>query len=254
MDTPESGVQDEEEGAPGKAGQGKEESEFVVGTYKSRDEAERGIREKDETINRLRSERDRAAAALQEKMANALTKLAEGQSGGGGKASADAEAQVEALVAEMAEAFRADEAKGVRKTLEVFNRYLTDVEKAGSDRVEKTRAELREEFNVQMAEMKALLEDRDPEYVPLKDRVSELAKELGVDVRSHRELLVKLAKRDAKTQHPERHELPGGVVGGGGRASDDGSDMSSQELAMLEGFVGKLSDKERAALKRAVKG
>lgn len=249
MDTPDEGVQD---GAPGDAGQGEGQQrsvpEFVVGTYKSREEAERGLREKDETINRLRSERDRAAAHLQEQMAAALTKLADASSRRDTKPD-DTAQRVEALVTDIAEAFRADEAKGARKTLEVLNAYLADVESKGSREVEKTRKELRDEMETKLAEVRTLLADRDPEYVPVKDKVAELAQELGLDARAHREVLVKLARREAKTAHPGRHELPGGVVGAGSRAADEDG-PSVEELAMLEQFVGKLSDKEKAALKR----
>lgn len=45
----------------GTAGEG-----FYVGSYKTREEAEKGLKEKDETISRLQSERDRAYYALQQ--------------------------------------------------------------------------------------------------------------------------------------------------------------------------------------------
>lgn len=61
-----------EDAAGGKAPEGGEQSsgtagsEFYIGSYKSRDDAEKGFREKDETINRLKSDADRAYHVLQQ--------------------------------------------------------------------------------------------------------------------------------------------------------------------------------------------
>ena len=104
----------------------------------------------------------------------------------------------------------------------------------------------------EMAALNAKLEDVDPDFVAVRDRVKELQAEYAKDgVPLDRKTAIAILKRQPAKQ-PARPPIPGGT-GGGFRRGEDGEPATTDEqIAGLEAlpFIGKLSDKEKAALKK----
>jgi len=210
----------------------------------------RRLKEKDAYIAKLMSERDRA---LNEGTRNSqlLEQLVKGQSKGNGDGETDeqaAAARVETLVEEVAAAFREDEAKGARKSLELMSSYAADVERKAKESLDLTKKELSELVASEVAKLRETLEERDPEFVQLADTVNDLAKELGLDPKKDKSMLLKLARREAKSQRPERHELPGGGGGRSGRGGEEAALSSGEESYLTEGLGGKLTKAEKQFL------
>ncbi|MFZ4396799.1 MAG: hypothetical protein ACOYOU_14385 [Kiritimatiellia bacterium] len=220
----------------------------------------RQVREKDAFIAKLQSERDKArneaerTKSADEKLAAAMERLAEATGGARAKdgSDADASARVNALIEDVAAAMREDEVKGTRKLVELMSGYAADVERKSSGELAKAKQELLDAFGAKEAELREMIAERDPEYVSAKDRVAQLAEELGIDPKRERSLLLKLVKREMKTSHPGREELPGGV---GERGRSVGAErgnavaLSEQDYADIEAMSGvKLTDSEKRTL------
>jgi len=208
--------------------------------------------EKDKYLNKLQAERDRL---LQESTRNSqlLEQLVAGQTAGAGdKSEADdraaQEAKVESLVEEVAAAFREDESKGARKSLELMSSYAADVERRAKENLDLTKKEMAELVAAEVAKLRETLEERDPEFVQLADTVNDLARELGMDPRKDKAVLLKLARREVKSQRPERHELPGSGGGRSGRASADMTLGAGDEEYLTQGLGGKLTKAEKQFL------
>jgi hypothetical protein len=246
----------DEADTPAEAGVGETAVEDGGGTAAETLDAKtaRRLAEKDAYIAKLQSERDRA---LNEGTRNSqlLEQLIKGQQapakdGGSQNDSAAADARVEALVEEMAAAFREDESKGSRKSLELMNSYAMDVERRAKESLDLTKKELAELVATEVAKLRETLEDRDPEYVQLADTVKGLTEELGLDPKKDRALLLKLARREAKPSRPDRHELPGGGgAGRGGRGGDEVAIGAAEESYLTDGLGGgKLTKAEKEFL------
>ena len=253
-DTPvDTGVGEENGAGAEEQSAGDSGKQSYLGTYKSRDEAEKGLREKEALIARLQSERDRAQNEGT-KLHDLLEQLVKSQTQKGEpKSKQDDEAHVQSLVDEIAGAFREDEGKGARKTLQILSAYVGDVEAKTRDEIGKTRKELEELTARQIGELRTLLEERDPEYVSQREKIKELSEELGLDPKQHRSLLMKLAQRESKTARPPRHDLPGSLGNGSGRGGDgdDSGEMTAEQEAIIASFIGgKLTAEEKKALRR----
>ena len=231
-DTPDTGTEkpDIETDTPSDEGTG---DQPYVGTYKSRTDAEKGLKEKDATITKL-SQR----LSELEKQANigeALNKITELHA----KADADekgkfSQAKVDQMVQDLAAAWQEGEDKGARRTLEYVSSVVEDAENMTRSEIEKVKAELRKELDG----VKHVLSERDPEWVQWRDEATRIADQLGLDPGQNRDVLLKFAKMTATTQHPPRHDLPGG--GGHGRmVPQEAAGITEAEAAFIAQATGR---------------
>ena len=200
LDTPVEGIQ-EEDGDEGK---------FVIGTYKSKEEAEKGFAEKEALISRLQSERDKAKSEGS-KLNDILEKLTEATAAKA-KPEEDPSVQIEAFVEKAASALEDDPKAGIRMILEAVSSWQGQSEKQQAEARDTAIKEIASQLGQSVAEVKRTLSERDPEVLTYGARAKELAESVGVDFEANREVFLKLAKKDAKTDGPPRHDLPGGSV------------------------------------------
>uniref|UniRef100_A0A6M3IH66 Scaffolding protein n=1 Tax=viral metagenome TaxID=1070528 RepID=A0A6M3IH66_9ZZZZ len=206
-DTPAEGVQ--HDGEPAGNDQARE---FFLKTYKTREDAEKGFAEKDATISKLQSERDKAKAEgtklseILEKLADAATRKASEA-----KPQEDQSAQIEKFVADAAEALEDNPKKGIRMILEAVSSWQTQSEQQQSKARETAIKEIAEQLGTSVAEIKRTLKERDPDVVSYGSAAKKLAEAAGLDFEANRDMLIAIAKSNAKTEHPARHDLPGGA-------------------------------------------
>jgi hypothetical protein len=218
---------------------------FYAGTYKSREDAEKGIREKELAVNRAFAERDNANKQIAELTAT-LRKVAEGR----------VPERVAPVIDREALAKEVDEkgGKGVLDVLEKFARE-TDAE------YDRRLAEVTKNYDAKLGEITKSLRDRDPEYLQNREKVVELAERMGLDpestipAMSARDFLLKVAKELNRNASPGRPDLPGNSAAPNIARSIGSPTMDPSALAMLESVegIGKLTPDEikRAATIRA---
>lgn len=215
----------QDDGAVATATATAEQASFYAGTYKTKEEAEKGFVEKEETINRLRSERDK----LRQQTEQLVNKFVETQ-----KQSTPTPAPLDrkSIVALIDE-------KGGEAIVDVVERVLQEKD-----------AEYERKYGSALNEMRKQLLDRDPDMLQYKDKVKELATELGVDEVQNRDLLLKMAKKLSKGQQPDRPELPGSSATTVIPSSQGPIVLRDIDASMLEGVetIGKLTAEEKAAL------
>jgi hypothetical protein len=212
---------------------------FYAGTYKSREDAEKGIREKELAVNRAFAERDNANKQIAELTAT-LRKVAEGR----------VPERVAPVIDREALAKEVDEkgGKGVLDVLEKFARE-TDAE------YDRRLAEVTKNYDAKLGEITKSLRDRDPEYLQNREKVVEMAERMGLDPDQHRDLLMKVVREVGRNASPGRPDLPGNSAAPNIARSIGSPTMDPSALAMLESVegIGKLTPDEikRAATIRA---
>jgi len=236
-DTPAEGIQDD-------AGDG---DEFVIGTYKSKEEVAKGLAEKDATIQRFQSERDKAKAEGA-KLTDILEKLTEATTAKAAEPKEDPSAQIEAFVEKAASALEDDPKAGVRMILEAVSGWQGASEKQQAEARDTAIKEIASQLGQSVAEVKRTLVERDPEVLTYGEAAKKLAETAGVDYEANRATLLALAKANAKTDGPARHDLPGGstatrVVG------KEPAEILTDEQKELIGW-NKLTAKQQAELKK----
>jgi len=232
-------------------GSGLNDDGAYLGTYKSKQDAEKGLSEKDATISRLANEVASAKAQADTLNNQVLAKLAEAQVAQNVPAD-DGAGRVDEMVSEMKTAWENGEEEGARKTLQVLSSYANDIEAEAERKLNEGISAVDEKVNAAVAEMERNLRERDPEWVVHRDEVAQLAEQMDIEVNDgNREMLLKFAKSMNITHHPERGDLPAGVGSTRVVASDDSPAISAQAEALLSGtVVGNITDEEKAALKR----
>ena len=216
-----------------------------VGTYKTREDAEKGFVEKEQTIRRLRSELDKAknhAELLQSvtdavKAGNSAPKPTPGDE--------DRNKRLQELAAKIDE-------EGGKATVEVLREFGSELEEHYKSALKSERGELQKAIDA----IHARLADVDPEFVSVKDKVAELASDLGLDAKADRAVLMKLAKRElakAGPRQPNRPPAPGttGTVTGSPHGLDGLVTAEDRERAKsIPGYGGEMTEKEAQELAR----
>lgn len=187
-----------------------------VGTYKDRANAEKGIKEKDTTINKLKSELAKREQRLKElemekSITNSLSETIAKAMPSSPKE--DPQAKVQAMIERW-------ENEGAKAMLPELISLLQDVKqesiRTASDQF---KAELERVRNEELQPLTKRVREIDPEYLELKDKVAELESEFP-DI--SRDKLVKLARKmTPKVSQPARPSLPvnvgSGAMAGGKR-------------------------------------
>ena len=235
MDTPDDGIQDDH-----KDGDGADPSK----TEHTPEVLEKRLRDKDRYISQLQSEAKAAKEAAeiartQSKFAEAVDRLAAKSGGKADDGVAEERAQFESMRDELAMAFREDETKGSQKSMELMAAYARDAEMRGEAKSKAEMTALKDELQAELKSLRERVDDQDPEVVPYREKIAELAAITGLDpkVERDRKALQALAKHSSKTEHPQRGGLPGSAGGGFGRAAASsgggGSGMSLADMNAL---------------------
>lgn len=223
------------------------ESTFYVGTYKNREEAERGFQEKEAYIAKLRSEHDKAQARLDAMQSEVLGKLTSAVTSGNGKAAGDdagAKAQKAKEIEKLKEDIRADPANAV----ELFNAWLVESEGLLTAKMQKQVETLSE----QIAALNGRMVTASPEYQQNKEMVESLTKK-GIPLQKAIEIAQEFAPMMNGGGRSDKGSPPGTTGGTGAAAGtgDNPSGMSAAEIDLLAKLVpGGLSDNERKRLAR----
>lgn len=244
-----------DEGQGGTAGNGtrngdgdadNSDSPFYVGTYKNREEAERGFQEKEAYIAKLRSEHDKAQARLDAMQNEVLGKLTSAVTTGAKSAGDDAGAKAQKAkeIEKLKEDLRADPANAV----ELFNAWLVESEGLLTKKMQDQVETLTKQIEV----ISGRLTTASPEYQQNKEIVESLTKK-GVPLQQAIEIAKEFAPMMAGGGRSDKASPPGNT-GGAGAAGGDGDTprgMQAEALDMLSRLVpGGLSDNERKRLAR----
>jgi len=215
--------------AAGTAPSSEAQAQYYAGTYKSREEVERGIAEKEATINRLRSERDKARQTAEQ----LVSKVALPEPPAPPKLDRKA---IAAMIDE----------KGGEAVVDVLSQIVEETDAA----YERKLGEYRKQLDGTIGDMRKQLRDRDPETLQYRDKVNELATKLGIDADQNHDLLLKFAKEVSKGAQPDRPDLPGMSATNVIPFSHGKTSLRDDDVSLLEGseMIGKLTPAEREAL------
>lgn len=214
---------------------------YYAGTYKTKEEVEKGLTEKEATINRLRSERDKARQQAEQLVGKLMARDAPLTETRHPESQPIARPQLDRKTI----AALIDE-KGGDGVVDVLGQVLDE-----NDAVNERRfSEYRKQTDAVIAEMHKQLLDRDPEMLQYRDKVSELATKLGVDPDQHRDLLLKFAKELSGNSQPARPDLPGMSATTVIPSQQLQSTLDERDAGLLEGSetIGKLTPEERKIL------
>jgi len=218
------------ESPPSPAGAGTEAGEFYVSTYRSREEAERGLAEKEAEVRRAHSERDRLQAMVEKVLAQPAPSSTPQKP--------DPRKQEEELE-RLREELRTDSGKGI----DITAQWLADVEKQGREYADARY----KEAATKLEALQERVVRASPEYQRNKEFIETLRGK-GVGLDDAMELAATLVK-PAGPRQPERPAPPGRTGGDKGGAGDEPA-TSPEEEAFLQGWLGKLSDADKDVLKR----
>ena len=214
-----------------------------LGTYSTREEAEKGLAEKEQFANRMKTERDEARAKAGE--IDVLKSLVEKMSNPA--PSAPARRDQSEILSSWKERL---EEEGAPAIVDLLASVEADKEAAWKEML----AERDKSAEQQLAELKAMIAGQDPEYLAHKDKVAELAEELGLDAIKDRSTLIKFAKKLGPEQ-PPAPERAGGMGTPVVATPDSAPGLTDETLAFLQSsqLTADLTDDEKVALADKVK-
>ena len=160
-------------------------TEPYVGTYRTKEDAEKGLHEKDETIGRLKNEKGEVLAENKRLQEQVLSKLAEAvasQKPSDKVVKSDAEIQAELQKL----ATRIDD-EGGKAIIDVLTSYGHDME----DSISRRTAKQTEELQKLIGTLQKQVEEQNPEYLAHREVIVELEKKFPQVGRS---TLVEIAK------------------------------------------------------------
>ncbi len=190
--------------------------EFFVSKYRDKEQAEAGIVEKDRFIAQTLSERDQARQEADKLRDEAITRLVEAQSRPTGPSPSEEaayqERRVQALVDDLADAQKSDEQTSARKTLEIISAYHADAEQSNAAAVAQAKEELLSTLGQELSAVKSTLAAQSPDMVKYGSKAKDLAESVGAnfDNEEVKNAFIGVVKKTQSTEHPERHDLPGG--------------------------------------------
>ena len=217
--------------------------ENFVGSYKTKEAAEEGIAERNRYVEQVTAERDQARAKTEQLQGEVLVKLAASQEAAAApkgptpeQEAAEQERQAQALVEELADAYKEDEVKGSRKALQIMSRYSADAKAAAAQQIEDATKAMENKLAASIGEVQKTLAERDPDILQHGDTAEKMAVAAGVDYTNPdvKAAFIGLAKATAKeTEHPERAMLPGGAPATRTVTGNDAPFLSEYEKAAL---------------------
>lgn len=226
-----------DDGTPPEAGQ---ESAYL-GTFKTKEDAEKGLKDLQEILRRTQSDKDKATAEnkkLQEqflsKLTDSVTQLSQSR-----QTKSEPQLDIDSLVK------RIDD-EGGKAIVDVLGAYLQDYETklttVQKQEIERVRKEYQDELRV----LKQAVQSVDPKYLTHRETVEKLEQDVGLS----RDQAIKIAEMIDKTEQPPRPALPGST--GSDRVPDRTPEakLSEQTKALLESssLIGKITPEEEKAL------
>jgi hypothetical protein len=205
------------------AQQGDSAEGYYVGTYRTKDDAEKGIREAQLAVNRAFAERDKVKAeyekVLAEKQVQATTKP---------------------VIDRKALAKEIDE-RGGEGVIDILERTMTETDSV----YERKLAEVRKSYDERLETIQRDLRDRDPDYLQHKDKVVELAAEVGLDAVKDRDVLLKMVRK-LNGGSDGRPPIPGNSATPTMGRSGNSPSLSEAQIAFLQSneAIGKLKPDE----------
>jgi len=201
-DTPDEGVQDDGAGDD-------TQPQTYVGTYKSREEAEKGLREKEKFISQLQSERDKAKSDGA-KLHDILEKLTEKVTRKDESPEPDSDEVIQKVVDDLAEKLENDPKAAARQFLEIQNSYLSQSEQNQAKARDEAVKAIADQLGMKVSTLEKKLAEADPETKAYRETARKLAEAAGEDFDANPSMFLKIAKATSGTQYPERPDLPGG--------------------------------------------
>jgi len=225
----------------------KDKSQSYLGTFKTKEEAEKGWRESQSFQSRLQSERDQARSEIERLNSQVLGKLTEAITQKGesqGKSQTDIEADIERAAAEI-------ESGGGKAAIQWMSRYAMDAQDKAEARVLAKLAPQIKALEERLAKTADKSMTSDPEYQAYKSEISALEK-LGI---TDKEMALKMAKAIKPRSQPNRPAIPGSATGGRARVEDDDAEMSAGESDFLTAELNKVLKKPltQAEMKQVAK-
>jgi len=208
--------------------------QFYAGTYKTRDEAEKGIREAQLTVNRAFAERDKLMAKVNELTAT-LQKAVEGRT-----------PERQPPVIDRAALAKEVDERGGQGVLDVLERFAKETDAEYDRRL----AEVNRKAEERIAQLEKMMRDRDPEYLTHREKVVEMAERMGLDPDQNRDLLMKVVKELNRNAVPGRPDIPGITSAQNVARPAAGPTIDPTILKAMEAneYVGKLTPDEIAKL------
>lgn len=218
-----------------------DEDKPYLGTWKTREEADRGLAEMQKAMAKFQSEKDKALAEKERLEKDFFAKLAGGVNG---PAPTQPTIDVNKIKEQIAERIDADGGKAVA---EIIYDLTADLERLAEEKSTKKTRELEDQLKAMRDELLYMK----PENAIVKEKVEELAEEFPNLSRSD---LMKMAKKlmPSVTQ-PNRPQIPGNTGYTMGSATPSTGGLRAEDIAYIERMSGgrKLS---KAELARLVKG
>jgi hypothetical protein len=210
-----------------------------LGTFKTKEDAEKGLQDLQEILRRTQSDKDKAVAENKKLQDQFLSKLTESVSQLSQPKEEAPRVDVDSLVK------RIDD-EGGKAIVDILGSYLNEYEtkltaaqKAEVERIQK-------QYDEKLGQLTAAVRSVDPKYLNHRETVEKL-EEMGL---KDRELAIKVAELMDKTEQPPRPDIPGTT--GSDRVTDKAppAKLSDEAKALLESsaHIGKISPEEEKQL------
>lgn len=239
MDTPATGVQDGKTGDTKDDGAQPKGEQFFVGTYKSKEDAERGLQEKESAVRTYQSQVDKLKAENAKLQADTLAKMAEVLAAThkpAGPSQADLQAEIDALAGEM-------DTNGGKGILKVMGRYQQDLEQRLTNKFQQQIEETRAREKADLDELKRSFRENDPQYQARKPMIDQIKKEFGIE---SDDVAMKVA---AKMFPDAKFPQPGGTqAGSSGVPKEKDEEFDTGFTKQLDGDFKPMSAEEKATL------
>lgn len=219
--------------------------DFFVATYRKKEDAEAGIKEKDTTIDRLKAERDRLRSeyeesrsefeSLRNKQVEILDRLSQPQ-----KEPEQTGKAYEELEEELAEEARQDPGAAAKKTLRMAHSWLTESERKQTEKSEKKLAEYEKKISALESEL-------------LKQTLSPTEKELVVKIQAASGMDFSTARKIAQvvsvgSEHAETRTAPPPFGGTGRVREETAKPISDAGTGFIRSVIPDLTDEEMKTL------
>lgn len=247
LDTPVEGIQQDESGQEDASQESdKDKSAPYLGTWKTKDDADKGLSEMQRTMSKYQSERDSYKAEVEKLNATVLEKLTDAITQKG-EAKHQSEEYIQAQIDKAASDI---ENGGGKAVIEWMSRYAIDAQtKAEAGALAKLKPMI-EALEKKLSINSDKVYSMNPEYKAYSKEIADLEK-LGI---TDRDKALAIAKTLKPAKQPARPPIPGS--GSGDRAGgEDEPGMTEEQDRKLSNEVNKylkkpLTDAEKKALSR----
>ena len=237
-------VQDTQSGEPGEStpAEGQKEENFL-GTWKTKEAAEKGFEDFQKIQSKLQSERDKALAEntkLQQTVLSKLTDAVTQKPGQPVKTKAELDAEFAAMAEEL-------ENGGGKATLEAIAYYTQDTQARMQAEFEAKLKAQQEQYEARFGSIGIELQKRDPDYIARKEIVDTLKEKQGL---SHEQATAVAKMIKPEVQQPPQPPLAGTSATVRAGVSEPDATLGDDQVRALESIsiLGKMTAAEKKAL------